>query len=105
MPSKRKRTRNKKHKKNKHDGTLRVKYMQHGGYVADAEVDTALQGMLTAAYQFGYRISILVGASLSLLIADAYSWPIAYQLMALIIAACSITILLSILLVKGNINF
>ena len=44
------------------------------------------QGNLAAGYQFGYRISILVGSSLSLLIADAYSWPIAYQLMALIIA-------------------
>ena len=37
------------------------------------------QGNLAAGYQFGYRISILVGSSLSLLIADAYSWPIAYQ--------------------------
>ena len=44
------------------------------------------QGNLAAGYQFGYRISILVGSSLSLLIADAYSWPIAYQSMALIIA-------------------
>lgn len=44
------------------------------------------QGNLAAGYQFGYRISILVGSSLSLLIADAYSWPTAYQLMALIIA-------------------
>ena len=34
------------------------------------------QGNLAAGYQFGYRISILVGSSLSLLIADAYSWPI-----------------------------
>jgi len=44
------------------------------------------QGNLAAGYQFGYRISILVGSSLSLLIADAYSWPTAYQLMALVIA-------------------
>ena len=44
------------------------------------------QGNLAAGYQFGYRISILVGSSLSLLIADAYSWPTAYQLMSLIIA-------------------
>ena len=44
------------------------------------------QGNLAAGYQFGYRISILVGSSLSLLIADTYSWPTAYQLMALIIA-------------------
>ena len=44
------------------------------------------QGNLAAGYQFGYRISILVGSSLSLLIADAHSWPIAYQSMALIIA-------------------
>tara|TARA_B100000902_G_scaffold83859_1_gene88409 strand:- start:1799 stop:3112 length:1314 start_codon:yes stop_codon:yes gene_type:complete len=44
------------------------------------------QGNLAASYQFGYRISILVGSSLSLLIADAYSWPTAYQLMALVIA-------------------
>ena len=44
------------------------------------------QGNLAAGYQFGYRISILVGSSLSLLIADAYSWPTAYQLMALILS-------------------
>ena len=44
------------------------------------------QGNLAAGYQFGYRISILVGSSLSLLIADAFSWPTAYQLMSLIIA-------------------
>jgi PAT family beta-lactamase induction signal transducer AmpG len=44
------------------------------------------QGNLAAGYQFGYRISILVGSSLSLLIADAYSWPTAYQSMSLIIA-------------------
>ena len=44
------------------------------------------QGNLAAAYQFGYRIAILVGSSFSLLIADAYSWSSAYQLMAFIIA-------------------
>ena len=43
------------------------------------------QGNLAAGYQFGYRVSILVGSSFSLLIADAYSWSVAYQLMALII--------------------
>ncbi len=43
------------------------------------------QGNLAAGYQFGYRIAILVGSSFSLLIADAYSWSTAYQLMALII--------------------
>jgi len=43
------------------------------------------QGNLAAGYQFGYRVSILVGSSFSLLIADAYSWSAAYQLMALII--------------------
>jgi len=43
------------------------------------------QGNLAAGYQFGYRVSILVGSSFSLLIADAYSWSAAYQMMALII--------------------
>ena len=55
------------------------------------------QGNLAAGYQFGYRVSILVGSSFSLLIADAYSWSAAYQLMALIIVInliCSFLILL-----------
>ena len=43
------------------------------------------QGNLAAGYQFGYRVSILVGSSFSLLIADVYSWSAAYQMMALII--------------------
>ena len=49
MPSKRKGTRNKqkKHDRNKHSGTLKVKYMQHGGFVADAEVVNALEQLQT----------------------------------------------------------
>ena len=42
------------------------------------------QGNLAAGYQFGYRIAILVGSSLALIIAANFSWSFAYQLMALI---------------------
>ena len=42
------------------------------------------QGNLAAGYQFGYRIAILVGSSLALIIASNFSWAFAYQLMALI---------------------
>ncbi len=59
------------------------------------------QGNLAAAYQFGYRIAILVGSSFSLLIADAYSWSSAYQLMAFIIA---INIICSFLISKEEKN-
>ncbi|MBH32558.1 MAG: AmpG family muropeptide MFS transporter [Gammaproteobacteria bacterium] len=43
-----------------------------------------LQGMLTAAYQFGYRIGLLMAGAGALYIADLYSWSISYTVMALL---------------------
>lgn len=56
------------------------------------------QGNLAAGYQFGYRIAILVGSSLALIIASNFSWSFAYQLMALIFV---VNIVLS-MLVSGE---
>ena len=40
------------------------------------------QGNLAAAYQFGYRLAILVATSAALIIADVYDWSFAYLLMS-----------------------
>ena len=42
------------------------------------------QGLLTASYQFGYRVALLVSGAGSLFIADLYSWSIAYQTMSIL---------------------
>jgi PAT family beta-lactamase induction signal transducer AmpG len=41
-----------------------------------------MQGMLAAAYQYGYRVAIAVGTAGALYIAEFGSWSIAYQSMA-----------------------
>lgn len=41
-----------------------------------------MQGPLAAAYQYGYRVSIIVGGAGALYIADLGSWPLAYKSMA-----------------------
>ncbi|HNP63530.1 MAG TPA: MFS transporter [Woeseiaceae bacterium] len=41
-----------------------------------------MQALLAASYQYGYRISIIVGGAVALLIAQWGSWEIAYQCMA-----------------------
>jgi PAT family beta-lactamase induction signal transducer AmpG len=40
------------------------------------------QGNLAAAYQFGYRLAILVATSLALILADSYGWSKTYEVMA-----------------------
>ena len=42
------------------------------------------QGLLTASYQFGYRVALLVSGAGALFIADLYSWSIAYQTMSIL---------------------
>ena len=59
------------------------------------------QGNLAAGYQFGYRIAILVGSSLALIIASNFSWSLAYQLMALIFI---VNIVLSMLISSESKN-
>lgn len=46
-----------------------------------AEAD--MQALLAAAYQYGYRISMIVGGAFALFIAQWGSWEVAYQAMAL----------------------
>tara|TARA_R110000782_G_scaffold44075_19_gene98799 strand:+ start:1796 stop:3112 length:1317 start_codon:yes stop_codon:yes gene_type:complete len=41
-----------------------------------------MQALLAASYQYGYRISIIVGGAVALFIAQWGSWEIAYQCMA-----------------------
>ncbi len=43
------------------------------------------QGMMAAMYQYGYRIGLLTASSLTLIIADAVSWPFAYRFMAFLV--------------------
>ena len=59
------------------------------------------QGNLAAGYQFGYRIAILVGSSLALIIAANFSWSYAYQFMALIFI---VNIVLSMLISSESKN-
>ncbi len=54
-----------------------------------------MQGLLAAAYQYGYRIAIIVGGAGALYVADFMSWAIAYQAMAACMAIGMITTLLS----------
>src|SRR5438045_2917196 len=42
--------------------------------------------LLSAIYQFGYRIASIVGGALALVLAARMSWPMVYLLMALLVA-------------------
>ncbi|MEM9402742.1 MAG: MFS transporter [Pseudomonadota bacterium] len=54
-----------------------------------------MQGPLAAAYQYGYRIAIIVGGAGALYVADFMSWTIAYQVMALCMGFGLITTLVA----------
>jgi len=45
--------------------------------------DTEMQALLAGAYQYGYRISMIVGGAFALYIAQWGSWQISYQAMGL----------------------
>jgi len=40
------------------------------------------QGVMAAAYQWGYRLAIIVAGAVPLLLAEAYSWNVSYAVMA-----------------------
>ena len=40
------------------------------------------QGAMAAAYQWGYRIAVVVAGAVPLLVAEAYSWSLSYSVMA-----------------------
>jgi PAT family beta-lactamase induction signal transducer AmpG len=52
----------------------------------DVADERAPVDILSAIYQFGYRISTLVGGALALVLADRVSWPTVYAIMAGIMA-------------------
>jgi PAT family beta-lactamase induction signal transducer AmpG len=52
----------------------------------DVADERAPVDILSAIYQFGYRISSLVGGALALVLADRVSWPTVYAIMAGVMA-------------------
>jgi PAT family beta-lactamase induction signal transducer AmpG len=44
--------------------------------------EVSKQGVMAAAYQWGYRVGIIVAGAVPLLLAQAYSWNISYAVMA-----------------------
>ncbi|MEH6550450.1 MAG: AmpG family muropeptide MFS transporter [Pseudomonadales bacterium] len=62
-------------------------------YRIDA-VEPSLQGAMSASYIFGYRLALLVAGAGALLIADTYSWRMAYLSMAAIMMIAVITVLI-----------
>jgi PAT family beta-lactamase induction signal transducer AmpG len=53
-----------------------------------------LQGVMAASYQYGYRVAVIVATAGALFIAEAASWIVAYQAMAVFMAVGLITTLL-----------
>ena len=51
--------------------------------------------ILTAGYQFGYRVAILVSGAGALYIADSYTWEISYKVMSSLMLVGIITTLMS----------
>jgi PAT family beta-lactamase induction signal transducer AmpG len=45
-------------------------------------VDEAFYGTMAAAYQWGYRIAMIVAGALPLILADSYGWNLSYAVMA-----------------------
>src|SRR6266545_7775382 len=52
----------------------------------EAASDSDELGLLSAAYQFGYRIAILVSEAAILIIANHFGWRISYMVMAVLMA-------------------
>jgi PAT family beta-lactamase induction signal transducer AmpG len=44
--------------------------------------DVSKQGAMAAAYQWGYRLAMIVAGAVPLLLAEVYSWNVAYAVMA-----------------------
>lgn len=42
-----------------------------------------MQGAMAGTYQLGYRIGMILAGSMAFVIADYFSWPVAYQVMAI----------------------
>lgn len=60
------------------------------------ESDTLdMQGILAAAYQYGYRVALIFSMAGALYIAEWGSWALAYQIMAMLMGVGIVTVLLS----------
>jgi PAT family beta-lactamase induction signal transducer AmpG len=53
-----------------------------------------LQGVMAASYQYGYRVAVILGTAGALFIAEAQSWTVAYQVMAVSMGVGLLTTLL-----------
>ena len=53
------------------------------------------QGAMAAAYQWGYRIAIIVAGAVPLILADTYGWNISYGLMAILMGIGFLAVLLA----------
>ena len=53
------------------------------------------QGAMAAAYQWGYRVAMIVAGAVPLILADAYSWSISYAVMAALMAVGMAAVLLA----------
>jgi PAT family beta-lactamase induction signal transducer AmpG len=57
-------------------------------------MDDEYQGAMAGTYQLGYRIGMILAGSMAFVIADFYSWPVAYLSMACFMVVGIITTLL-----------
>ena len=53
------------------------------------------QGVMAAAYQWGYRIAMIVAGAAPLLLAESYSWNFSYAVMAALMAVGMLAVLLA----------
>ncbi|MDV6331530.1 AmpG family muropeptide MFS transporter [Asticcacaulis sp. 201] len=58
-------------------------------------VEPELQGIMTAAYQWGYRIAMMVAGAVPLILSSRIGWPLAYATMALMMIIGWIAVLLA----------
>ncbi len=57
--------------------------------------ETSKQGAMAAAYQWGYRVAIIVAGAVPLLLAEAYGWNVSYAVMAALMAIGVLAVLLA----------
>ena len=58
-------------------------------------VDESRQGAMAAAYQWGYRIAMIVAGAVPLILAQAYSWNFSYAVMAALMGVGVAAVLLA----------
>ena len=58
-------------------------------------VEPEMQGIMTAAYQWGYRIAMMVAGAVPLILSSRIGWPLAYATMALMMIIGWIAVLLA----------